>query len=178
MIIIIIIIIIILWSPWSLISSWFRLHSRHNQINDLLCRAFVSSGTLAPREPQGLCTNTGKRPDGVTQRFHGDEVDAWLGMLHAQTHSLQVTCWQAATRPALPLQQLKSTKHWSTTTSSQVLTSCRWLSKRLVSGEDKVSNSSTKSVVVLRQWHMNPVQQLSFANISRWQCSVGTHTSF
>ena len=42
-------------------------HSRHNQINDLLCRAFVSSGTLATREPHGLCTNTGKRPDGVTQ---------------------------------------------------------------------------------------------------------------
>ena len=36
--------------------------SRHNQINDMLCRAFVSSGTLATREPQGLCTNTGKRP--------------------------------------------------------------------------------------------------------------------
>ena len=35
-------------------------HSRHNQINDLLCRAFVSSGTLATRVPQGLCTNTGK----------------------------------------------------------------------------------------------------------------------
>jgi len=42
-------------------------HSRHNQINDLLCRAFVSSGTSATREPQGLCTGNGKRPDGVTQ---------------------------------------------------------------------------------------------------------------
>ena len=41
-------------------------HSRHNQINDLLCRAFASAGTMATREPQSLCTNTGKRPDGVT----------------------------------------------------------------------------------------------------------------
>ena len=42
-------------------------HSRHNQINDLLCRAFVSSGTQATREPHGLCTRISKRPDGVTQ---------------------------------------------------------------------------------------------------------------
>ena len=42
-------------------------HSRHNQVNDLICRAFASSGTLATREPQGLCTRDGKRPDGVTQ---------------------------------------------------------------------------------------------------------------
>ena len=42
-------------------------HSRLNQINDLLCRAFLSFGTLASREPQGLYTNSGKRPDGVTQ---------------------------------------------------------------------------------------------------------------
>jgi hypothetical protein len=31
-------------------------HSRHNQVNDLLCRAFISTGT-----------RDGKRPDGVTQ---------------------------------------------------------------------------------------------------------------
>lgn len=42
-------------------------HSRHNQVNDLICRAFISSGTLATREPQCLCTSAGKRPDGVTQ---------------------------------------------------------------------------------------------------------------
>ena len=42
-------------------------HARHNQINDLLCRAFISSGTLATREPHSLCTRGGKRPDGVTQ---------------------------------------------------------------------------------------------------------------
>jgi len=41
-------------------------HSRHNQINDLLCRAFTSSGTLSTREPHSLCTTGGKRPDGVT----------------------------------------------------------------------------------------------------------------
>ena len=29
-------------------------HSRHNQLNDLLRRAFISSGTLATRESHGL----------------------------------------------------------------------------------------------------------------------------
>lgn len=42
-------------------------HARHNQVNDLLCRAFVNTGTLATREPHSLCTSGGKRPDGVTQ---------------------------------------------------------------------------------------------------------------
>ncbi len=42
-------------------------HSRHNQVNELLCRAFISTGTLATREPHSLCTRDGKRPDGVTQ---------------------------------------------------------------------------------------------------------------
>jgi hypothetical protein len=41
--------------------------SRHNQVNDLICRAFVSTGTLATLEPQSLCLGNGKRPDGVTQ---------------------------------------------------------------------------------------------------------------
>ena len=41
--------------------------SRHNQVNDLLCRAFVSAGALATLEPQSLCIGNGKRPDGVTQ---------------------------------------------------------------------------------------------------------------
>jgi hypothetical protein len=42
-------------------------HSRHDQLNDLLRRAFISSGTLATREPHGICTSNSKRPDGVTQ---------------------------------------------------------------------------------------------------------------
>jgi len=42
-----------------------RRHSDHNQINDLLCRAFTSFGTLSTREPHSLCTTGGKRPDGV-----------------------------------------------------------------------------------------------------------------
>ena len=41
-------------------------HSRHNQVNDLLCRAFTSAGTQSTREPHSLCTSGGKRPDGVT----------------------------------------------------------------------------------------------------------------
>jgi hypothetical protein len=42
-------------------------HARHNLVNDILCRAFVSAGTLATREPHNLCTRDAKRPDGVTQ---------------------------------------------------------------------------------------------------------------
>jgi hypothetical protein len=42
-------------------------HSRHNQVNDVICRAFIKSGTLATREPHSLFTGSGKRPDGVTQ---------------------------------------------------------------------------------------------------------------
>jgi len=42
-------------------------HSRHNQINDVLYRAF-KSGTLATREPHSLRTGSGKQPDGVTHQ--------------------------------------------------------------------------------------------------------------
>jgi hypothetical protein len=42
-------------------------HLRHNEVNDLLCCAFISSGTLASREPHSLYTNSSKRPDGVRQ---------------------------------------------------------------------------------------------------------------
>ena len=41
-------------------------HSRHNQVNDILHRAFVSCGTLATREPRGLIVSGNKRPDGAT----------------------------------------------------------------------------------------------------------------
>ena len=40
-------------------------HSRHNQINDIVQRAFSSASVLTTREPLGLCPN-GKRPDGIT----------------------------------------------------------------------------------------------------------------
>ena len=33
----------------------------------MLRRAFISTGTLATREPHSLCTRDNKRPDGVTQ---------------------------------------------------------------------------------------------------------------
>src|SRR5258706_130602 len=42
-------------------------HARHNQVNYVICRAFISAGTLSTREPHSLCTHDGKRPDGVTQ---------------------------------------------------------------------------------------------------------------
>jgi hypothetical protein len=41
-------------------------HSRHSQVNDILLRAFIAAGVPATRELHGLCTQAGKRPDGVT----------------------------------------------------------------------------------------------------------------
>jgi hypothetical protein len=32
-------------------------HARHMQLKDLLCRAFINTGTLAAREPHSLCTS-------------------------------------------------------------------------------------------------------------------------
>jgi len=42
------------WSSRSLLPSWF-CNCHHNQINDLLCRAFTSSATLSTRERHSLC---------------------------------------------------------------------------------------------------------------------------
>ena len=42
-------------------------HSRHNQVNEILCRAFNAVGAFATREPHSLCGRSDKRPDGVTQ---------------------------------------------------------------------------------------------------------------
>lgn len=42
-------------------------HSRHNQVNEILCRALNSAGACATREPHSLCGRNDKRPDGVTQ---------------------------------------------------------------------------------------------------------------
>ena len=50
-------------------------HSRHNQVNETLCRAFNSVGAYATREPHSLCGRSKKRHDGVTQ-FRGEEVAA------------------------------------------------------------------------------------------------------
>jgi hypothetical protein len=41
-------------------------HSRHNQVNDLHARVFISTGTLTTREPHSLYISSGKRPAGVT----------------------------------------------------------------------------------------------------------------
>ena len=40
--------------------------SRHNNINDILCRAFTSAGIPVVKEPTGLVHGTDLRPDGMT----------------------------------------------------------------------------------------------------------------
>ena len=78
-------------------------HSRHNQVNNLICRAFTSSGTLATREPHCLCTSTGKRPDGVTQvpwkRGRCLAWDATCPDTFAQSH-IQASSTQAGSAAA------------------------------------------------------------------------------
>jgi len=73
-------------------------HARHNELNNLLCRAFISSGTLATREPHSLCTRDGKRPDGVTQvpwkRGRCLAWDATCPDTYAQSH-IQASSVQA-----------------------------------------------------------------------------------
>jgi len=64
-------------------------------------------------------------------------------------------------------QQLKSTKLRSTTTSSQVLTLCRWLLRRRASGEGKVMTLSTKLVVESRHWRISRVRQRISVTIQR-----------
>ena len=40
--------------------------SRHNHINDIMCRAFASAGMPTVKEPTGLIPGTELRPDGLT----------------------------------------------------------------------------------------------------------------
>jgi len=42
-------------------------HSRHKQVNEILCRAFNAAGAFATREPHLLCGRNDKRPYGATQ---------------------------------------------------------------------------------------------------------------
>ena len=39
--------------------------ARHQALNDVVYRAFISAGIPASKEPAGLCTRDGKRPDGL-----------------------------------------------------------------------------------------------------------------
>ena len=79
-------------------------YSRHNQVNDLLCRAFISADTLATREPHSLCISSGKRPDGVTQvPWRRGRCLAWdvtcpdtYAMSHIQASSTQAGLAAAA----------------------------------------------------------------------------------
>ena len=77
-------------------------HSRHNQINDLLLRGFISAGVLAAREPQGLCdTQTGKRPDGVTS-VPWSRGRCLAGDATCPDSTLNLTCKVAASLRAQP----------------------------------------------------------------------------
>src|ERR1051325_5527911 len=41
-------------------------HLRHSQINDIICKALIKAGVSAVKEPPGLLTGSGLRPDGTT----------------------------------------------------------------------------------------------------------------
>ena len=40
--------------------------ARHQGLNDIIARAFATTGTLITKEPNGLSLLDGKRPDGLT----------------------------------------------------------------------------------------------------------------
>ena len=40
--------------------------ARHHALNDIVCRAFISARIPASKEPAGLCTRDGRRPDGLS----------------------------------------------------------------------------------------------------------------
>jgi len=43
-----------------------RVAIRHQTLNDIVCRAFISAGIPASKESTGLCTRDGGRPDGLS----------------------------------------------------------------------------------------------------------------
>ena len=52
--------------------------TRHQAVNDIIARAFVSAGVLVTKEPQGLTRSNGKRPDGLTLiPWSGGKAVAW-----------------------------------------------------------------------------------------------------
>jgi hypothetical protein len=108
-------------------------HSRHDQVNDLLARAFISTGTLTTREPHSLCTNSGKRPDGVT-RCRGEEGGAWHGTRSVRIPS-PFPIYSLAVRMLVQRQSLKRFKN--TPTSLTALTPYLSPLKHLASGVNK-----------------------------------------
>ena len=52
--------------------------TRHQALNDIIARAFVSAGIPVTKEPQGLTRTNGKRPDGLTLiPWSGGKAVAW-----------------------------------------------------------------------------------------------------
>jgi hypothetical protein len=81
----------------------FGRHARHNQVNEILCRAFNSVSAYATREPHSLCGRSEKRPDGVTQipwrRGRCLAWDATCPNTYAQSY-VQATSRQAGSAAA------------------------------------------------------------------------------
>jgi len=51
---------------------------RHQVLNDIIARAFVSAGVPITKEPQGLARSNGKRPDGLTLiPWSGGKAVSW-----------------------------------------------------------------------------------------------------
>jgi len=82
-------------------------HSRHNQVNDLLCRAFINTDTLATRGPHSLCTRDNKRPDGVTLvQWKRGRCLAW----DATCHIVSLTSKPAVSRQCQRRRRLKENR--------------------------------------------------------------------
>ena len=90
-------------------------HVRHNQVNELISKAFTSAGTLAKLEPQSMCLGGNQRPDGVTlvpwKRGRCMAWDATCPNTFAKTH-IQASSTQAGSAAATA-EAKKKTKYSS-----------------------------------------------------------------
>jgi len=77
-------------------------HLWDNQVNDLLCRAFFSTGTLATSKPYSLCTRDNKWLMAWCRCHrigcHGKKLGALSGMLPVRTHLISLTSMPAVSR--------------------------------------------------------------------------------
>ena len=112
----------------------------------------------------------------ASRRCLGREVGLSPGTRPALTRTPHRTSRPAASRRAQRQQQLKSKSRRNTRTSSLASTSSRSPSRRPVSGANRHSTSSRKSVAALLRSHMNRGRLLSFASGSQSLCSAAMPT--
>ena len=90
--------------------------ARHQAINDVIARAITAAGVPATKEPVGLATLDGKRPDGLTLiPWQGSKPLTWDvtvvstpadSYLHSTSHSAGIAAETASARKENKLSSL------------------------------------------------------------------------